>query len=473
MAMTIEERKAQLERKQTTQGLGENTTIGGDATNHGRNKGIIEGGLAHDGGLGNGRIKGGSSINNNHNEDIIEAGAAINHGKNNGDIGGGHSSNYGINKNTLKGGLANNEFGSVNTKYSYLKGGDAVRELQHCVETYDGNQKQLKAMKDDFAKIKESFSDMQADGSALSQSEKDRYETLLKEKNEEIKKLNEVISSDLEKIDNLVSQLSDKDQEIKSMAIKIKQAIEDKNKLEERLVDINKKIIKANDRIEALQSDIHNKESKIAELEQQLNDDCANKEELNKAIASLKKELNDTQDKLENNQSLISKREETISRLNIKITKMETEYSQKQQEFGKKLEVLLEQIASLANEGKEELSDSIVTTSSKTTTVTISNTADPLGDIKEQMAPAVTGGNAENLGINSGTIKAGDSNSQSMVMNNEININVDGKADTVVSTLRESISSMGSRIEGVANGIVNEVKQRAQSVLTLVNPDIA
>lgn len=57
MAMTIEERKAQLERKQTTQGLGENTTIGGDATNHGRNKGIIEGGLAHDGGLGNGRIK--------------------------------------------------------------------------------------------------------------------------------------------------------------------------------------------------------------------------------------------------------------------------------------------------------------------------------------------------------------------------------------------------------------------------------
>ncbi|WP_439953092.1 hypothetical protein, partial [Escherichia coli] len=70
--------------------------------------------------------------------------------------------------------------------------------------------------------------------------------------------------------------------------------------------------------------------------------------------------------------------------------------------------------ASLANEGKEELSDSIVTTSSKTTTVTISNTADPLGDIKEQMAPAVTGGNAENLGINSGTIKAGDSNSQSM-----------------------------------------------------------
>lgn len=159
--------------------------------------------------------------------------------------------------------------------------------------------------------------------------------------------------------------------------------------------------------------------------------------------------------------------------MNIKITKMETEYSQKQQEFGKKLEVLLEQIASLANEGKEELSDSIVTTSSKTTTVTISNTADPLGDIKEQMAPAVTGGNAENLGINSGTIKAGDSNSQSMVMKNEININVDGKADMVVSTLRESISSMGSRIEGVANGIVNEVKQRAQSVSMPVKSDIA
>ncbi|MEY1580438.1 hypothetical protein AB7Z98_16420 [Providencia manganoxydans] len=205
MFMTLQERKAQLSNKQIEQGLGGNITIGGDATNKGHNKGIIEGGNAHDSGLGNGKIQGGKAINNNYNINIIEAGSAINRGENNGSVEGGDSTNNGINTKALEGGKSNNTLDSLNAKNSYIKAGNAIREIQKFVDVYDGHQKQLEKMKKNYEEIKKSFDEEQSDASSLSVENKEKHESILKEKNEEIRKLNETIKSDLQKIDSLMA----------------------------------------------------------------------------------------------------------------------------------------------------------------------------------------------------------------------------------------------------------------------------
>ncbi|MDV5225428.1 hypothetical protein RZ760_005635 [Providencia rettgeri] len=461
MSMTLQERKAQLSNKQVEQGLGGNITIGGDATNNGHNKGIIEGGEAHDSGLGNGGIKGGEAINNNHNIDTIEAGSAINRGENNGSVEGGDSTNSGINNNALLGGKAHNAFGSLNAKNSYIKAGNAIRELQNCVDVYDGHQKQLAEMKKKYEEIKQSFEEEQSDASSLSIENKEQYEVVLKEKNEEIKKLNEIIKSDLQKIDSLVTDLSEKDSDIQRMSLQLESVIVEKNKLELKVNDVNLKLDKATKRIEELKTNINNKQDKITEIELQLADETCDRESLNKEIQSLQEELDVAKNKLQANYDLISRREARITELSVKITKMETQYSLKSQEVSQKLNELLEQIAVLANEGKNELPEiSADVTSSKQTELAVSLT---------EVEPAkVVGGNAGNSGINAGTIKAGDSNSQSVVVNTEINVHADGVENSVVSKISESMSSLISKTEGVVQEGIESVSRNIESSFSFV-----
>ncbi|MCW2258291.1 putative nucleic acid-binding Zn-ribbon protein [Providencia alcalifaciens] len=464
MAITLEQRKAELAAREKTQGIGENKVLGGNALNRGYNKGIIEGGIAYDGGMGNGNTQGGSATNNNINEDTVAGGAAFNRGVNNGDVGGGDGINDGINKNTLLGGMADNNFGSINQSGSFIKGGDAIRELQRCVESYDGHLIQLKAMQDDYAKIKGQIEIGQTQSNKISHAEQEKLENLLIEKNDEINKLNDNIKNNLNEIQKLTSQSTGKDEIVKAVTTELEEAIKQKNELIAHLADVENKKLNAFKRIETLKESIEQKNKEVSEYQKKLEEHGADKDDLNKKISTLQSELKNKETELNNNQKLVARREKTISKLNTRILTVEVEYNQKQDELKKQLEEVMNQISALAKEGKNKLSDSVtVTAGSKITASTVETTTTI--DDESSTAPSINGGNVRNTGTNTGLIKAGDSNSHSIVVNTEINIDKGNTSDLVVSNLVESMSGMTSKAEGIITDVIGSVDKNTKGVV--------
>lgn len=463
MAITLEQKKAKLAAKKINQGIGENKVLGGNALNRGYNNGIVEGGLAYDGGMGSGTVQGGSATNNNINEDTVAGGGAINRGVNNGDIGGGNGINDGINKNTLLGGTADNNFGSINETGSFIKGGDAIRELQRCVESYDGHLIQLKAMQDDYAKIKGKIEIEKIEGNTISVEEQEKLEQLLTEKSDETNKLNDNIKNNLNEIQKLTSQSTDKDEIVKTVTAELEKVINQKNELMANLSDVENKKENAFKRIEILKETINQKNKEVSEYQKKLEVHGVDKDELNKKISTLQTELKNKETELNNNQKLVARREKTISKLNTRILTVEVEYNQKQDQLKKQLNEVMNQISALAKEGKSKLSDSVtVTAGSKITASTVETTTTIHDD--SSIAPVINGGSVQNTGTNTGLIKAGDSNNQSIVVNTEINIDKGHAADLVVNNLVESMSGMTSKAEGVITDIIGSVEKSTTGV---------
>ncbi|EKT61869.1 hypothetical protein [Providencia burhodogranariea] len=471
MAMTLEEKKAELAAKTTTQGIGENKVLGGNAINRGHNRGVIEGGLAYDGGLGNGITQGGKAINNNLNEDTVAGGSVINHGANNGGIGGGDGINDGINKNTLLGGSVDNNLGSVNKSDSFIKGGDAIREIQRCVESYEGFQIQLKEMQEDYAKIKSQIEIGQIEGHEISHAEQQQLGKLLKEKNDEINRLNDNIKNNLNEIEKITTESLEKDTIVNVIKADLEKVINQKNELMTRLSEVEIKKENAFSRIEKLKETIEQKNKQLSDYQKKIEGDSVNKDELNKKISTLQSELKSKEADLVNNQNLIDRREKTISKLNSQILTIEVEYNQKQDELRLQLKEVMDQITTLAKEGKDKLSDSATATVGTTITATTVETITSIDDSQSSTSAissnssTVNGGNVQNTGTNSGLIKAGDSNSQSIIMNTEINIDKGHAADIVASNLVESMSGMVSKAEGVVSDVIGSVEKNTKSVV--------
>ncbi|EKT58361.1 hypothetical protein [Providencia sneebia] len=450
MAMTLEQRKQQLRAKKTTQGIGENEVIGGNANNYGYNNGVVEGGMAVDQGLGNGVINGGNAINNNINESIINAGSVINSGLNNSYVVGGNAKNDGVNKNNLLAGSASNDFGSINKEESFIQGGDAFRNIQQYVDTYSNTQNQLNQMQEDYVKIKAQLETGIVGDHTLSQSEKQELELLLKEKNDKIVSLTNQSSKKDSLIRDITAQLEAANKQTEELKESLYEANGKKNYLSEKVADAQKEIHELNENIEKYKDIINNHEN--------------DKYELSKKVSDLEIELDKKKGELEKNHQLIEQNKETISKINAEIDAIKNEYAKTEDKLKKQLDETMEKVSTLEKEGKEKQLECAPTIKENPKKGSVTET------IKANEKPSssiVNGGCVQNTGTNAGLIHAG--NSQSITMNNELNINNNYFSNVnMTNKLSESMNSFGCSKESVSCQVLGRVECNAQPVIPVV-----
>jgi chromosome segregation ATPase len=513
MGISMEERMQQLSLQKNTQGIGENSVNGGRADNRGENSGVMKSGDATDSGKGGGSVTGGNTLNLHTNNHIMGGGAARNDGDNNGEIEGGHSTNLGLNNNELNGGSATNELGSVNHKNSFIKGGNAVRELQSGIEKYQGMQKQLadankeiirknnellnlqkeiESQKLELQKQQQALAD-QAFQSEDMQGKLDVAQQLLAQSEKEKQSLNNELvkakgdvsqlRSDMKaqrgEIDKLKVQVDAGKQELQELEAKLDQANGDKEKLEERLKVQQDRNKKQEEKITEIQGKIDGKQKEVAALNDKLADEGKNQAGLNAKIQRLENDIDNLKGILNKKVEKESECSSKVSQLKEKISVLEMEkkeldsllqrelqsYTKLAEEYRlyklsvktdmatfKQLKPMLTKIGDLANQGEEILNEPSQTTTVTLTTATYSSeTETPLG--------SVSAGFAQNSGDNSGTIRGGDSISNSIVVNGMV---IDD--EQAANKLAEGMSSLAQTAESIVNDAGNSVKGSIGSV---------
>lgn len=507
MRISMEERKKQLQQRKNTQGIGENSVNGGRADNRGENSGVMKSGDATDSGKGGGSVTGGNTLNLHTNNHIMGGGAARNDGDNNGEIEGGHSTNFGLNNNELNGGSATNELGSVNHENSFIKGGNAIRELQSGIEKYQGMQKQLAdANNEIISKNKEMLKlqkEIEAQKIELQQQQQMLAEQALESKealdklnaaqqllaqNEEEKKLlNEELvqakgdvrqlRSDMKvqrgEIEKLKAQVDSGKQEIQELEVKLVQANGNKEKLEERLKVQQDRNQKQEEKITEIQGKIEGKQKEIAALNDKLADEGKSNAGLNAKIQRLENDIDNLKSILNKKVEKESECSAKVSQLKEKINVLDAEkkeldtmlqselqsYTKLAEEYRiyklsvktdmetfKQLKPMLSKIGDLANQGEVILNEP-----SKTTTVALTATSHS----RETETPVgnVSAGFAQNSGDNSGTIRGGDSISNSIVVNGMV---IDD--EQVANKLAEGMNSLAQTAESIAKDAGDSVK---------------
>lgn len=507
MGISMEERMQQLSLQKNTQGIGENSVNGGRADNRGENSGVMKSGDATDSGKGGGSVTGGNTLNLHTNNHIMGGGAARNDGDNNGEIEGGHSTNLGLNNNELNGGSATNELGSVNHENSFIKGGNAIRELQSGIEKYQGMQKQLadankeiirknnellklqkdiesqsaelqkqqQALAEQAHQSKETQDKLDAAQQLLVQNEKEKqslHNELLKAKGD-VRQLRSDMTAQRSEIEKLKALVDAGKQEVQELEVKLVQANGDKEKLEERLIAQQKRNKKQEEKIIEIQGKIDGKQKEIAALNDKLADEGKNTSGLNTKIQRLENDVKNLKGVLSNkvekeseSSSKVTQLEEKIATLEIEKEELDSLLQRELQSYAKLLEdyrlyklsvktdmatfkqlkSTFSKIGDLANQGEEILNEPSQTTTVTLTTATHSSeTETPLG--------SVSAGFAQNSGDNSGTIRGGDSISNSIVVNGMV---IDD--EQAANKLAEGMNSLAQTVESIVNDAGNSAK---------------
>ncbi|GAB1439127.1 hypothetical protein MASR2M36_18910 [Providencia sp.] len=521
MRMTMEEKIKQLENQINKKGIGENSVSGGKANNKGVNNGVMKSGDAVDSGKGGGSVTGGNTLNVHTNNHIMTGGKAHNDGVNNGVIEGGGSTNFSLNNNQLSGGTATNELGSINHENSFIKGGNAIRELQEGISRYQGMQKQLidanseiirknnelaalqvtiEQQKQELKKQQKMFTDQSQiskdvqDKLHAVEAQKDKLTTDLIESKKEINQLRSDMAAQKEEIEKIRVQVEVGKKEIDNLETKLIKKEADKLKLEERL----QIALEKNKKQEEKNLDIQNKiESKTKSLKM-LNDKMEESNKLNQGMNAKVQRLNIELANLKEKIVIAEKKENEslnrISKLNDKITLLDTEkkhisemldtqkqsyetlsteYQNYQQsvkadmDMLQQLKPMLNQIGDLAVRGEQLLSDPEIVTSTlsvNSQATTVSKSELPTGSI--------SAGFAQNKGDNSGTIRGGDSISNSVVVNG---FGIEGEEiESAVDSLVSSMSEFKQSVESIANetgkGITNMTESLYAGITQQAHP---
>lgn len=509
MGISMEERMKQLSLQKNTQGIGENSVNGGRAENRGENSGVMKSGDATDSGKGGGSVTGGYTLNLHTNNHIMGGGAARNDGDNNGEIEGGHSTNLGLNNNELNGGSATNELGSVNHKNSFIKGGNAVRELQSGIEKYQGMQKQLadankeiirknnellklqkdiksqrtelqkqqQALTEQTNQSKETQDKLDAAHQLLAQNEKEKqslHNELLKAKRD-VSQLRSDMKAQRGEIDKLKVQVDAGKQELQDLEAKLDQANGDKEKLEERLKLQQDRNKKQEEKITEIQGKIDGKQKEVAALNNKLADEGKNQAGLNAKVQRLENNIDNLKGILSHKVEKESESSSKVTQLKEKIDALEMEKkeldSQLQRELHsyaklledyslykqsvktdmdtfKQLKPMLSKIGDLANQG-----ENILNAQPQVSIVTVEKTESSRKT--ERSAGGTLGGSAQNSGTNLGIINGGNSTSSTQING----VAVDGSAvEVAADKLIETMSSLAETIETVIKDPGESVK---------------
>ncbi|ATG18094.1 hypothetical protein CO695_17950 [Providencia alcalifaciens] len=506
MGISMDERMQQLFQQKNTKGIGENSVNGGQADNCGENTGVIKSGNATDSGKGGGSVNGGHTVNHHTNSHIIKGGDGNNEGLNNGGVEGGHSTNFGLNNNELNGGSALNRLGSTNSENSFIKGGNAIRELQSGIEKYQGMQKQLADANKEIIRKNNELLQLQKDIESQKQELQQQQQELadqkrqsqedqnkLKEANQRLinheqekaqlnnelskaKQNVEQLHSDMQiqrgEIDRLKALVDQGKKEIQSLEAKLEQANGDKNKLEERLKTQQDRNKKQEEKITELQCKIDEKNKKLTELNEKLLRVNENNEGLNARITRLNNDLVYLTGILDEKVRKESECSSKVSNLKDKIDLLEVEkkqladrlqhgrqsYSELEETYRlyqlsvktdmetfKQLKPMLSEIGALATQGEEMLNDPTKSSSRVEFSLkSVEKTTTP--------SPAISAGTALNSGTNSGSVRGGDSISNSVV--------VGGLAiedELIGNKLAESMSDLAQTLETIAQNTNDSV----------------
>ncbi|WP_265498250.1 coiled-coil domain-containing protein, partial [Providencia rustigianii] len=516
MRISMEDRMQQLQNQPNTKGIGENSVQGGRADNRGENSGVMKSGDAIDSGKGGGTVIGGNTLNLHTNNHVMQGGIARNDGINEGGIEGGHSTNFGLNNNELNGGAANNELGSTNHENSFIKGGNAVRELQSGIEKYQGMQKQLSEANQEIIRKNKELLALQ-DRIQLQQAELKEQQQLLADQSqhsqETQRRLNEAqqllatneqekqqLHSDLAKTKDHVTQLrsdmkeqrteiealkkvvDEGKQEIGDLEFKLEQANGDKSKLEERLKNQQERNKKYEEKISQIECKIDAKTKEIASLNSKLQDEDKNRQGLNEKINRLNNDISNLKSILDKKVTKETECSQRVSYLQDKLGKLEAEkqgladllqrelesyrdLERQYREFKlsvktdretfRELRPMLDQINRLATEGKDILNQP----EKSATTITLSASVSSLDANESPMTDKISAGYAQNHGDNSGTIRGGDSVSNSIVVNGLVIEN-----EQVADKLAESMSSLAQSAEMIAKEASDSIQLTAGTV---------
>ncbi|HHR5911286.1 TPA: hypothetical protein ACS7WR_000870 [Providencia alcalifaciens] len=510
----------QLLQQKNTRGIGENSVNGGRADNSGENTGVMKSGDAIDSGKGGGSVDGGYTVNHHTNSYIMKGGDGNNEGLNDGGLEGGHSTNFGLNNNELNGGSALNRLGSTNSENSFIKGGNAIRELQSGIEKYQGMQKQLANANKEIIRKNNELLQLQKDIESQKQELQQQQQELADQKRqsqEDQNKLKEAnqrlinheqekthLTHELSKAKQNVNQLhSDMkaqrgeinrlkalvDQgkkEIKSLEGKLEQADGDKVKLEERLKTQQDRNKKQEEKITELQCKIEDKNKEITLLNDKLLQVGENNDGLNAKITRLNNDLVYLKGILDEKVQKESECSSKVSNLKDKIDLLEVEkkqlsdrlqhgrqsYSELEETYRlyklsvkmdmetfKQLKPMLSEIGALATQGEEILKDPAKGSS---------NVQFSMTSVEKTMTPssAISAGTAFNSGNNSGSVRGGDSISNSVVVNglsieDELIANklAEGMSD-LVQTLETIVQDTNDSVNGAVGqlGILVETK---------------
>lgn len=511
MGISMEERMHQLSLQKNTKGIGENSVNGGRADNRGENSGVMKSGDAVDSGNGNGSVNGGSTLNMNINKHNMRGGIARNDGLNNGEVVGGNSTNHGLNNNALNGGSATNEFGSVNHENSHIKGGNAIRELQRGLDEYNGMQKQLAMIDEEVIKKNNQLSELQKQQKALgdqadqSDETKQRFMQIegdmkslkdeVKQTQAEVKKLNVGMDAQRVEIAELKTQFDKNQEQVKKLGSDIEKTNADKEKLKARLEIQEARNKKQAADIAEINTKIEGKKKEIDALKSKLESEGKVQTDTNPKILRLERDVRKLEIDLDSKSGNESKSKARMDNLEARIRVLEVnektadlelkDIKLKHQELTEKfayyeqtidqdieklgeLEQVFKQIGELKSQGEGVLAGSSKTTTMNRTTVSYSReTKTPSGH--------VSAGFAQNLGDNSGSMRGGDSISNSyetninneMNLNNEVTFKID--ADQTANKIAEGASAFTQTIEEVVLDAGSSVKGAVDTVSVLVS----
>ncbi|WP_323086445.1 hypothetical protein, partial [Providencia alcalifaciens] len=499
--------------QKNTKGIGENSVNGGSADNLGKNSGVMKSGDAIDSGKGGGSVDGGYTLNEHTNNHIMQGGMARNKGVNNGGIEGGNSANSGLNNNELNGGSATNESTSLNNENSFIKGGNAIRELQDGIEKYQGMQKQLALVDEEVNKKNDQLSKLQKQQKALGdqsyQSDETKQHlkkieediTSLKvemgQTHEEVKKLNANMNAQHDEIVKLKTQSDDGQEQVKQLREKMNT---DKEELQTRFANQEARNKKQTVAIDKLNTKIDDKQKEMDALKLKLESEGNAQVDTNPEMQRLGEDFRQLQATLSAKSDGQSKSQTRMDNLEARIRVLEKnektadlelkEISLKQQEMTEKfahyeqtviqdkkrldeVSQVLNGIGKLTSQGKDVLAESSNTTTTMHTTSSYSRET----KTSEGRSSA---GYAHNSGENSGFIRGGDSvnNSYETNTNNEINIhketninndvNLNINVDQTASKISESASALAQNVESTALDVGNSVKGAADNANVLI-----
>ena len=506
MGISMDERMQQLFQQKNTKGIGENSVNGGQADNCGENTGVIKSGNATDSGKGGGSVNGGHTVNHHTNSHIIKGGDGNNEGLNNGGVEGGHSTNFGLNNNELNGGSALNRLGSTNSENSFIKGGNAIRELQSGIEKYQGMQKQLadankeiirknnellqlqkniESQKQELQQQQQELADQKRQSQEDQNKLKEANQRLINHEQDKAQLNNELskakqdveqLHSDMQvqcgEIEKLKALVDAEKQEVKELEVKLEQARGDKEKLEERLKIQQERNKKQEEKIIEIQGKIDGKKKEIAVLNDKLINEGKNTAGLNTKIQRLENDIDNLKNILNKKVKKESECSTKVSEMKEKIEVLETEkkelssqlqnelqsYAKLEEEYRiyklsvktdretfKQLKPMLSEIGALATQGEVMLNDPTKSSSRVEFSLkSVEKTTTP--------SPAISAGTAFNSGTNSGSVRGGDSISNSVV--------VGGLAiedELIGNKLAESMSDLVQTLETIAQNTNDSV----------------
>ena len=266
--MTFEQTLNFLKNKKPIEtNIGGSIVKSGDVINEGDNQGILEGSLAQDNGLGRGAVIGGETqnkglnthhmksgdvINTGMNQGVLQGGATINEhtnnygmysgsvindGVNESEMEGGKSHNKGQNNNNLIGSNLHNTASGNNHKDAFMKGKDAVRNLQKGITPYKRAQGIIEQQ--EIINIENRIEGLKNEANGLEKNLELRQDKLRKNNENTILDTQnlDVVKRNLNNINRELSDVTSQLNEKKSEIIKLNKDIKDKEQKIKSLTD--------------------------------------------------------------------------------------------------------------------------------------------------------------------------------------------------------------------------------------------